>query len=180
MMIPFTEEKTFSGKDVIIRDRADQSRVTPLSLNIMCFCLSCVCAKLLQSCLTLCSPMDYSPPDSSVHGILQVRILEWIAVPSSRGSAQPLSLTSLLHCHVGSLPLAPPGKLSGEENNNSCMFFVPQCNGVSSPSQPPLLEISSLWLPDSRATVFSAVKCYLVPPNSRPACFRPRVQPPLG
>ena len=37
-----------------------------------------------QSCLTLFDPMDYSPPDSSVHGILQARILEWVAVFSSR------------------------------------------------------------------------------------------------
>ena len=43
-------------------------------------------AQSLQSCLTLCNPMDYSPPGSSVHGILQARILEWVAVPSSRGS----------------------------------------------------------------------------------------------
>ena len=40
----------------------------------------CVCAKLLLLCLTLCDPMDCSPPDSSVHGILQARILEWVAV----------------------------------------------------------------------------------------------------
>ena len=43
-------------------------------------------AKSLQSCLTLCDPMDRSPPGSSVHGILQARILEWVAMPSSRGS----------------------------------------------------------------------------------------------
>ena len=42
-------------------------------------------AQSLQSCLTLCNPMDYSPPDSSVHGILQARILQWVAMPSSRG-----------------------------------------------------------------------------------------------
>ena len=44
----------------------------------------CVCSQLLQSCLTLCEPMDCSPPGSSVHGILQARILEWIAMSSSR------------------------------------------------------------------------------------------------
>jgi len=49
----------------------------------------CVRAKLLQSCLTLCDPMDYSLPGSSVHGILQARILEWVAMPCSRGSSQP-------------------------------------------------------------------------------------------
>ena len=47
----------------------------------------CMCAKLLQSCQTLCNPMDYSLPDSSVHGILQARILEWVAISSSRGSS---------------------------------------------------------------------------------------------
>ena len=41
-----------------------------------------------QSCPTLCDPMDCSPPGSSVHGILQARILEWVAMPSSRGSSQ--------------------------------------------------------------------------------------------
>ena len=43
-------------------------------------------AKSLQSCLTLCNPMDCSPPASSVHGIFQARILEWAAISSSRGS----------------------------------------------------------------------------------------------
>ena len=42
-----------------------------------------------QLCLTLCDPMDCSPPSSSVHGILQARILEWVAIPFSRGSFQP-------------------------------------------------------------------------------------------
>ena len=41
----------------------------------------------LQSCPTLCNAIDYSPPGSSVHGLLQARILEWVAMPSSRGSS---------------------------------------------------------------------------------------------
>ena len=48
-----------------------------------------------QSCLTLCNPMDCSPPGSSVHGILQARILEWVAMPSSMGSSQPRDGTSI-------------------------------------------------------------------------------------
>ena len=40
-----------------------------------------------QPCLTLCDPMDYSPPGSSVHGILQARIWEWVAISSSKGSS---------------------------------------------------------------------------------------------
>ena len=46
-----------------------------------------------QSCPTLCDPVDYSPPGSSVHGILQARILEWVAMPSSIWSSfVPLSI----------------------------------------------------------------------------------------
>ena len=52
-----------------------------------------LCAKSFQSCLTLCDPMDCSPPSSSVHGILQTRIPEWVAVPSSGGSFQPRDQT---------------------------------------------------------------------------------------
>ena len=42
-----------------------------------------------QSCLTICKPMDYSQPGSSVHGILQARILEWVAISYSSESSQP-------------------------------------------------------------------------------------------
>ena len=48
-----------------------------------------------QSGLTLVDPMDCSPPGSSVHGILHVRILEWVAMPSSRGSSQPRDRTQV-------------------------------------------------------------------------------------
>ena len=48
----------------------------------------CVCVLVNQSCPVLCHPVDCSPPGSSVHGILQARILEWVAIPLSRGSSQ--------------------------------------------------------------------------------------------
>ena len=48
-----------------------------------------------QLCPTPCNLMDYSPPGSSVHGILQARILEWVALPSSRGSSQPRDWTQV-------------------------------------------------------------------------------------
>ena len=47
-----------------------------------------VCVKLLQSCLTLWNPMDGSPPSSSVHGTLEARILEWVAIPFFRRSSR--------------------------------------------------------------------------------------------
>ena len=56
------------------------------------------CRKLVaQSCLTLCDPMDYSPPGSSVHGIFQARVLEWVAIFFSRGSSQPRDRTWVSH-----------------------------------------------------------------------------------
>ena len=70
-------------------------------------------AKSLQPCLTLCNPMDSSLPDSSDHGILQARIQESVAMPSSRGSPNPgiePDPLCLLRWQAGSLPLAPPGK----------------------------------------------------------------------
>ena len=57
-------------------------------------------APLLQWCLTPCDPMDCSPPGSSVHGLLQARILEWVAVPFSRGSSQPQDRTQV-SCTAG-------------------------------------------------------------------------------
>ena len=74
---------------------------------------SAAAAKLLQSCLTLCSPTEGSPLGSAVPGILQARILEWVAMPSSRGSSQLRDRTHILSVscmQVGSLPLVPPGK----------------------------------------------------------------------
>ena len=54
---------------------------------------SCVLAKSLQSCPALCDPMDCSPPGSSVHGISQGRIPEWVAISFSRGSPRPRDRT---------------------------------------------------------------------------------------
>ena len=65
---------------------------------------TCVCvymhARWLQLCLTLCYPMDCSPPGSTVHRILQARIVEWVTIPFSRGSSWPRDWTqvSYLSC----------------------------------------------------------------------------------
>ena len=75
----------------------------------VCVCV-CVCA---QSCQTLCDPMDWSPPGSSVHGISLARILEWVAISFSRASSQPRdqSFVSCIFC-IGnwSLDHCSPGK----------------------------------------------------------------------
>ena len=62
-------------------------------------------AKSLQSCPTLCDPIDGSPPGSPIPGILQARTLEWVAMPSSRGSSRPRDRThvSCVFCFTGRL-----------------------------------------------------------------------------
>ena len=69
--------------------------------TIICLLASCLNSveskvkseRITQSCLTLCDPMDCSPPGSSVHGILQARILKWVAISFSRGSSRPRDRT---------------------------------------------------------------------------------------
>ena len=80
-------------------------------LSYVCVCV-CVCVYVLvaQLCPTLCDPMDYGPPGSSVQGLLQERILEWVAMPSSRGSSRPRDQTRSPGLQVGSLLSEPPGK----------------------------------------------------------------------
>ena len=83
-------------------------------------------AKSLQSCLTLCDPMNCIPPSSSVHGILQARILEWVAVLSSRGSSRPRHWTCLscVSC-TGRQILAPPEKPQGHKRR--VLVYQGQC-----------------------------------------------------
>ena len=57
-------------------------------------------AKSLQSCPTLCDPMDCSPSGSLVHGILQARILEWVAMPSSSRPQTVFVINYLVHEHT--------------------------------------------------------------------------------
>ena len=63
-----------------------------------------------QSCPTFCNPMDCGPPGFSAHGILQARILEWIAISVSRGSFQPRDQTRSSALQADSLSSEPPGK----------------------------------------------------------------------
>ena len=75
--------------------------------NIVCMYVH---DKSLQSCPTLCNLMDHSPPGSSVHGIFQARILEWVAMPSSgKPNIKPAALTSLVLAG-GIFTTEPPGK----------------------------------------------------------------------
>ena len=82
------------------RDQALIFNASPLcdpKLGILVLSLTCagVHAKKLQVCLTVCDPKGCSPPGSSVNGIFQARILEWVAMPSSRGSSWPRDRTCI-------------------------------------------------------------------------------------
>ena len=87
---------------------------TLLSYELSCIAalklLSCCCCLAAQSCLTLCDPMDCNPPGSSVYGILQARILEWVAIPFSRGSSWPKDWTQVSCIAGGFFTAEPPGK----------------------------------------------------------------------
>ena len=67
-------------------------------------------AQSLQSCPTLSDPMDCSPPGSSVPGISQARVLEWVAISFSRGSSQPRDPTQVSCIAGGFFTTEPPGK----------------------------------------------------------------------
>ena len=59
------------------------------------------CALVAQSCPTFCDPIDCSPPGSSIHGILQARMQEWVATPFSRRSSWPRDWTQVSHTASG-------------------------------------------------------------------------------
>ena len=67
-------------------------------------------SEVAQSCPTLCDPMDCSLPGSSVHGIFQVRVLEWVAISISRGSSLPGIEPGSPALWSDALPSEPPGK----------------------------------------------------------------------
>ena len=82
------------------------------------------CYLVTKSCLTLCDPMDCSPSGSSVHGILPGRILEWVAISSSRGSFWPRDQTSVscISC-VGRLVLYHQHHLGSPESIGKEIIF---------------------------------------------------------
>ena len=104
--------------------------------------ISSVCAKLLQLCLTLSDPMDCSLAGSSVHGILQARTLEWVALLSSRGSSRPGMEPASLASPAPAVGLfttsatweAVYGELVGPGTSESRQFLLHQGPFNSAPS----------------------------------------------
>ena len=119
----------------------------------------------VQSCPTLCNPMDCSPPGSSVHGILQVRILQWIAVPLSGGAflTQGSNLGFLHYNKVSSLQSEPLYKLHSSPSPNLFLLYslvwlyppVTQARNMA-PSPPS----SPIAHPISKHHYFLSLGCY--------------------
>ena len=86
-------------------------------------------AKLLQSCPILCDPMDHRLPGFSVHGPLQARILEWVAMPPSREASQPGSQSCDEICHSSKCRLF-----------DSPLFCMCSLHGLSTPLQSNILR----------------------------------------
>ena len=99
-----------------------QLRILELELKETCVCMH---TESLQSC-PLCNPMDCSPPDFSVHGILQARILECIAMPSSRGSFWPRIEPTSPDLQMDSSALAHRGSPKGNTAtfNSGITWFI--------------------------------------------------------
>ena len=86
-----------------------------------------------QLCPTLCYPVDYSPPGSSVHGILQAKILEWIPIPSSRGLSQPRDRTGV-SCITGRFfTVWPTQKWKWKLLSNVRLFATPWTAAYQAP-----------------------------------------------
>ena len=92
-----------SGSQILITTpRLGKAEVIKGQLSLCLFLCVCVCVCVLacsvaQLCPTLCDPMDGGWPGISVHGILQARILDWVAISSSRGSSWPRDQTWVSH-----------------------------------------------------------------------------------
>ena len=83
------------------------------------------CRSVAKLCLTLCDPMDCSLPGSSVHGILQARILEWVAMSFSRDLSDPGIKPRSHALQADSLLSEPPGKpLLTEDESKFLLYFV--------------------------------------------------------
>ena len=138
-------------------------------------------AKSLQSCLTAWDAMDCSPPGSSVHGIHQARIAEWVVIPSSRESYWPRDRTLIISCIVRQI-LHPSATLEAHIHMRSVSSFHFSHSVVSDSLQPHDLQHTRPPCPSSTPRVHSnscpssrwchlAISSSVVPFSSCPQAF---------
>ena len=116
----------------------------------------CIVAQL---CPVLCDPMDCSPPGSSVCGIIQARIVEWVAIPFSRRSPQSIfpiqgKNLGLLHCRQILYRLSPQGSPSLGNLTLNCSEASPDTLNPFS---------GSSWHPENASSAFNNHQCLLSP-----------------
>ena len=116
-----------------------------------------VCPKSLQSCLTFCDSMDCSQPGSSVHGILQARILEWVAMPSPRGSSPPKDKTHIsCGSSIGRGILSYQGSPKKRRLTINLSVFLGRCSKDKSSSYPVVLSPrGTIWWVPSMEHIWS-------------------------
>ena len=128
----------------------------PHGLSVTFLCIKVHFSSVAQSCLILCDPMDCSQSDSSVHGILQVRIMEWVVISFSRGSSQPRDQTRV-SCIANRLFTAEPPKTPQVFAAAKLLQSHPTlCNPInSSPPGSPVPRILQARTPEWVAMSFS-------------------------
>ena len=108
----------------------------------------CGTAKSLQSCLTLCDPIDSSPPGSPVPGILQARTLEWVAISFSHAWKGKVKVKSLSRVQLPAIPWTtahqapPPMGFSRQEYWSGCHCLL---RGCGKPTEELHIDFSSVW-----------------------------------
>ena len=107
--------------------------------------------EVAQSCLTLCDPVDCSPPGSSIHGIHQARILEWVAISFSRGLPNPGIKLRSPTLQADALTSEPPGKPNSNMLNRNLMDM-------------PFLKIGGYKI---KVTTFKGINYFILKRNSR-------------
>ena len=122
----------------------------------------------MKSCPTLCDPVDCSLPGSSVHGILQARILEWVAISFSRDLSDQGSNLGLPHCRQTLYHLSHQGSRKGGLklwNREKCFSFLLSCSVFSRPSHLTAhLSVLSSWLKYA-LKITNWHNCIAFPPN---------------
>ena len=127
---------------------------------------TCVCVLAAQSCPILCDPTDCSPPGSSVYGILQASILEWVAISFSRGSSRPKDWTQI-SCIAGRFFTIwatregmkdPNMKLYQTWKLAACLGYVPAPEHSTSPRGPcwTVRAIGSVLMEDQHQNIKSS------------------------
>ena len=110
-----------------------------------------MCVLVTQLCPILCDPMDCSPPGFSLHRILQARILEWVAIPFSRGSSRPGMEPESPELQADSLTSEPPEKWTMQwpfsSSASCCHTACSSSRTVSSPQVNPVIIKQSLPTP---------------------------------